>query len=235
MPAPVFWTATPEWQGETVFLVAGGPSVTQAHVDRLKGYRVVVVNSSFEKAPWADLLFYADKRWWHPNAAKVRRMFKGRVITCRRFKDKEVVPPGVLAIGKSRDRFCERPNEVYLDKTVVTGALNLMMHLGVACVGMLGVDQQRDPRTKRMHHHEEYTFALGAKVFEFQSKQLRAVAEPLARAGMKVINLSPDSKVDWWPRMTLEDLLARTSKVHPATSAVAASAIVAEQQVAGTG
>ena len=53
------------WEGETVAIVASGPSLTQSDCDLLRGrVRVIAVNDSWRLCPWADMLYAADPRWW---------------------------------------------------------------------------------------------------------------------------------------------------------------------------
>lgn len=51
-------------------LLAPGPSMTQATADRVRSFRVGVINNCFELAPWADFLASSDAMWWeeHPQA-----------------------------------------------------------------------------------------------------------------------------------------------------------------------
>ena len=53
------------WVDETAVCIASGPSLTQADVDYVRGKaRVIVVNNGYLLAPWADVLYAADARWW---------------------------------------------------------------------------------------------------------------------------------------------------------------------------
>ncbi len=75
-----FWTVTPEWQGETAFLICGGPSVLDQNIDLLRGRKVMVVNSSCYRIPWADILFFGDERWGREYSEAVDA-FRGRVVS----------------------------------------------------------------------------------------------------------------------------------------------------------
>ena len=55
------------------FVLAPGPSMSQALADRVRGLGVVVaVGNAYELAPWADALVANDLTWWneHPEARK---------------------------------------------------------------------------------------------------------------------------------------------------------------------
>lgn len=58
------WTPEPLYQGETVFCVACGPSLTTAIAGKLKGRRIIAVNSAVDLVPFADVLFFTDAGWF---------------------------------------------------------------------------------------------------------------------------------------------------------------------------
>jgi hypothetical protein len=80
-----FWSVPREWPGETAFIIAGGPSVLGQDLELLRDRRVIAINSSVYKVPWADILYFGDWRWWHEpeNAAAVEN-FRGRAVTVSR-------------------------------------------------------------------------------------------------------------------------------------------------------
>ena len=80
-----FWPVPREWEGETVFIVGGGPSVLGVDLEVLRGRRVIVINSSVYAVPWADFLYFGDWRWWNePENQAAVASFAGRVVTVSR-------------------------------------------------------------------------------------------------------------------------------------------------------
>ena len=59
-----YWTPEVLFPGDTVFVVASGPSLTQQIADSLRGRRVITVNSSAYLTPWADVLYFTDSGWF---------------------------------------------------------------------------------------------------------------------------------------------------------------------------
>ncbi len=51
---------TPDWAGQTVAVLASGPSMSQAVADALASHRRIVVNYTFLLAPGADMLVALD-------------------------------------------------------------------------------------------------------------------------------------------------------------------------------
>lgn len=60
------WRVQRDWEGETVIIIAGGPSVTdvQVRIAYDAQAKVIVINDAYLLAPWADILFGSDAKWW---------------------------------------------------------------------------------------------------------------------------------------------------------------------------
>ncbi len=54
------WIIKPIWNGETVAVLASGPSLTPAAADQLRQHKCIAVNHSHRLAPWADMLVCLD-------------------------------------------------------------------------------------------------------------------------------------------------------------------------------
>jgi hypothetical protein len=55
-----YWTPEPWWIGQTAFVLASGPSLTQEVCDKVMGRNAIVVNMSFRLAPWAPIWYFTD-------------------------------------------------------------------------------------------------------------------------------------------------------------------------------
>lgn len=69
------------YKGFTVVCIAGGTSLTQKQVDycKEKGWKAIAVNNAYKLAPWADILYACDNKWW--NWHNLVPEFKGLKIT----------------------------------------------------------------------------------------------------------------------------------------------------------
>src|SRR5690606_17577639 len=53
------------WPDSTVVLIGGGPSLTAGDVGACRDRaRVIAINDAHRLAPWADVLYSSDQRWW---------------------------------------------------------------------------------------------------------------------------------------------------------------------------
>jgi hypothetical protein len=197
------WSVEREWLGETAFIIAGGPSVAQADVDRIAGRRIIAVNSSYERAPFADFLFFADARWWGEHRARVKG-FAGRIVTVSRQSSdarllhlEKINPPPGLA---------KKPTQLAMRRTSLQAAINLAVHLGAGRIVLLGADM-RSAADGRTLHHAPHRWPVRPGCWKQHMAELKLTVAPLKALGVEVINCSPVSLIDWWPKMSLDQVL----------------------------
>lgn len=197
------WSAPREWPGESAILICGGPSVLEVDINRLRGRRVVVVNSSYLVAPWADFLVFTDLRWWREHQDVVRSMFRGRVVTID-----PTTGDGFLVLKRQRSTgLSADPTRLACAHTTVTSAINLLAHLGVTRIGMLGLDG-KNADDGREWHHAPHPHASNPRRYEYHAKALRALVAPLQLLRIQCFNLNPDSAHHMFPFSTLDEFLA---------------------------
>lgn len=201
------WSVPREWADQTAFIIAGGPSVAQQDVGALRGKRVIAINSSYEVAPWAEYLIFGDAPWFFRHREALKG-FPGRIVTTSlsvrgsaersvlRLK-KKYPPPG---LSKS-------PDEVVMQKTTLQAAINMAVHLGANRIVLLGADMGAAP-DGRTHHHKPHPTAPKPGCWDEHIEQLRHTVVPLAELGIEVINTSINSRLPFWPKVPLNEVLA---------------------------
>lgn len=202
------------WAGETVAILATGPSLTQADVDACRGLRVIAVNDAFRLAPWADCLYATDVSWWltHQQTAPL-------------FAGPKWSVDHVTWDASRRERF---PHVQRLANTGVTGidtdptglrhggnsgyaALNLAVHYGAARILLLGYDLQHgdDGRTHFFGNHPG-SLNNRSPYHQYLANFATTVA-PLRALGIDVVNCSPRSALSCFPLARLHDALAKVA------------------------
>jgi hypothetical protein len=196
--------------GSAAFIICGGPSVDEQNLELLRGHTVVVVNSSFRRVPWADVLLFADSRWFGWNKDKLPD-FRGRVVTVFDNNPIRKYPPHFEQYRKSRPPELSRdPNALSLARTTVTGAINYLGLRGASPIVTLGLDLKAavDASGKRKtHHHEPHPIPSMKGSWERHNKELCSIVPSLKAMGIEVINASPGSACSAFPIVTLEEAL----------------------------
>jgi hypothetical protein len=188
----------------TIVCMASGPSLTQEDADYCRGKAdgVIVVNTTYQRAPWADALVAADVRWWQWH--KGAKDFKGLKYAT----SKHVNWAGVQILRNTG------ANGIELDPTglrhgINSGyrAINLAVHFGAARIILLGYDMKRGDGPKRLEHwHGDHPVPSRSQYPSF-IKHFRTLVAPLRDLGIEVLNCTPGSALDCFPMADLRDVL----------------------------
>jgi hypothetical protein len=201
---PSYVRLAPDWAGQDCFILAGGTSLREDLVQKLRGRansKTLAVNSSYLVAPWADVLFFADERWWTRESRerpKAIQGFAGEIFTIakhsqgeRLLRLKRSMPPPGLATDRGT---------ITMERTSLQGAVNIAVHRHARRIILLGADN-RDGDNGRVHHHPEYPWPRKVSTWKSKEKQLKVLAAALAKLDVEVINASLISTLPFWPKV----------------------------------
>jgi hypothetical protein len=196
------------WPGETAVCIASGPSLTAEDVGYVRGKaRSIVVNTTYRLAPWADVLYAADARWWiwHKGAMD----FPG-------LKFSVGTPPSQY--GVTRLKAAGEPGLSLDPGALCTGmnggyqAINLAVLFGVVRIVLLGYDLQLGP-AKEEHWHGPHNprsivapSLLEQKLARFRAA-FTALVAPLNAAGIAIVNCTRRTALTCFPCRALEATL----------------------------
>lgn len=187
------------WPGETVAVLATGPSMSQSVADQVRGLRCVVVNDAFRLAPWADILYAADRRWWEANPDALD--FSG-IRLCAQ--------PGVRGVGymqhSGTQGFDPDPSRIRTGGNSGYQAVHVAIHTGAARVLLLGFDMRgthffgehtkRTPDGVLLRNTSPETFRRWVQRFD-----------TLKGHGAEIINCTPGSAISAFPFASIDEVL----------------------------
>jgi hypothetical protein len=193
------------WEGRTVAIVASGPSLKNADLDALANVPTIAVNDNWRKVPTAEILYAADAPWWayHDYVPE----FAGERWTQQKGPSgwaRHAMAQGLRVIqsaaspGVSTD-----PALIHTGSNSAFQALNLAVLGGARRVLLLGCDMtgahwfgRHPPELRRPSPYDRFRAA-----FERAAPQLQGL-------GVEVINCSPISTIQAYPRMPLPEALS---------------------------
>lgn len=199
-----FTKVNPIWSGETVYIVGGGPSLSNFNWDALRTRKVIAINKAFLNVPFASVMYWTDSRvyQWHK---KDIENFSGLKYTIRPHssyrEDVLILRKGNRhGLETTSDRLAHGDNSGY-------AAINLAYHLGAKKIVLLGYDMGNNGT--KSHYHEGYPVtATSQKTYNDRFiPGFSTIAGELKRKGIKVFNASPQSRLNAFPKITLQESL----------------------------
>jgi len=193
------------WSGETAFVFASGPSLTQADADACRGLgRAIAVNATFARVPWADVLYAADLRFWRVYDEEIRATFAGE-----RWSSSESARAffGAHFIEKlGGEGFTRRPGAINGGGNSGYQALHLAATWGCTRVVLLGFDMQRTGGLAHWHGPHKGGLPNG-QGFQHLIRRFGYLARDLRRLGVEVINCTRETALACFMRQPLEDVI----------------------------
>ncbi len=166
---------------------------------------MIVVNDMYRRLPCADLLYASDGAWW--NAHKGAPGFAGLKVSqdaaaAQNWGVKRV--PMEDGAGLSLD-----PLRIYGGGNGGYQAVNLAVLLGARQILLLGYDLVTSP-TGRLHSYPNHAGDLAnpdSDCFLRWRKSFETMVPDLERAAIDIVNCSPSSALDCFPKAQLEAVL----------------------------
>jgi hypothetical protein len=198
-----FWAPPQIWKGETAYLLAGGPSLAEFDVERLRGRHVIAINSSCHRAPWAEILFFHDNAWFETHR-EIVEAWSGLVVSVSRAA-KGTLPDKIHRVQiVDRLDFMVGHSDLKFGRSSGHTAISLAVALGAGRIVLLGYDMRLVDG--RSHHHDDYSQTdehLYSRDFLVHFTGWQAAAEA---AGVEIVNATPNSALREFPMMAFDDI-----------------------------
>lgn len=209
------------WAGQTVYIIGGGPSISKMALHPIHKCPVIGVNNAFTLGPWVDITFFGDQAWWERECLNLLR-HPGLIVTClpsQMFTDMKRVKQ-VIRNDRVLGLHTKTQNRVYWNQNSGAAAINLAILLGAAKVVLLGFDFKTDKKNGHRQGHNWHKFhnptAAPAqdiyvnkflKGFEAIVRDLKKLNEGGWHRQVEILNATPDSALEVFPKVTLEEVL----------------------------
>lgn len=195
------WQVPRDWGGATVAVLASGPSMSQAVAARVRGRcRVIAVNNvGLDFAPWAEVLYAADAKWWDTYRERALS-FEGLKVTVSTTAYKQVLQLERAVNGTPYD---PRPTHLSLGGNSGYQAACLAAHFGAARILLFGFDMRLIE--KRKHYFGDHPRPLNTQQnFAGWINNFEKLAKALQKPGIELINCTPGSHLRGLKSSTLE-------------------------------
>ena len=198
----------PDWRGECVAIVAGGPSIKGMDLSILKDrIHVVAIKVAVDLCPWAEVCYGCDAPWWMDRRGLPK--FKGLK----------------LAHGPATSEWAEirritieiAKDEILLSKPLTVGnggcsgfqALNLVAQFGATDIILIGYDLRDGREGPHWYGRNKWVNANNPMPSNYArwQKGFKAAAPTLKKAGVAVVNVSPGTELEAFPKADLKSTM----------------------------
>lgn len=193
----------PVFLGDTIYIVGGGSSLKDFDFNQLQNKIVIAINKAFLYIPFAQVLYWSDTRFFEWYEKEIEQ-FKGIKVTCRP-EPKRANIINLLNTGKNGLETMsygirDGGNSGY-------AAINLAYHLGAKTIILLGFDMYTNG--KETHWHDGYTSTANTDVMsKLMIPNFDTLVSPLEKRKVKIYNASLNSKLECFPKITIENALS---------------------------
>jgi len=212
------WEVPNVWKGETLIIVAPGPSAEKYNNNALLPYkeeaRIIAVNDAYKLVPFADVLYGCDWWWWQKR--KMVPEFDGLKIGLT-YEGITGLPYSGWAGSKEKDQLSyqlastgKEGLELEDKRAVRTGqnsgyqAINLAVNLGADRIILLGFDMKSGKDKEHFWGDYEDHPNPNKGLYKSWLKNFKTMVKPLEKAGVQVINCTEGSALKCFPMCELE-------------------------------
>jgi hypothetical protein len=199
------------WPDSTVAILATGPSLTKADCDYLRGKcHVVAINDAWKLAPWAEVLYSSDRRWW--NYYKGVPEFKGLKFGIGSGVGKANAFGKINGITVLRNSghngLQNKPDGLMNGRNSGYAAINLARHFGANRILLLGYNMSY--RGGKAHFFGDHPAGLpqSSGLYPGFRRSFESLVEPLKKLGIDVINCTPHTSLTAFRQGVLREVLA---------------------------
>lgn len=197
------WTPVTFWKRSKVFIIGGGPSLKEMDLSPLEKKNVLGTNDAFQLGDWVDVNFFGDYHWLVHHQDEFRT-WPGMRIT--NHPDVQGVQ-GIFTMQR-RDKGFGEPHELGWHLNSGCGAVLLAIALGATTVYLLGYDLKLGSDGQSNWHPNNLNENT-AKTYRQFHYHFEVMAAHIAkyRPDVKVINITPGSALEVFPRAEFEDVV----------------------------
>lgn len=152
----------------------------------------MVTNTTYKAAPWADVLYAMDRKWWEVHLEDVRKSFVGERV--------------------SRAKLLHRFGVTHLEtfkhyNNSGAAAISLAAHRGASTIILLGYDCQYTDGKRHWHGDHPRGMGNAGSIVKWM-RGFEELATALEKAGVRVLNATRETALTCWPRTSLYEALA---------------------------
>ncbi len=189
-----------------------GPETYSPFLSPIHSKHIIAINNAYMIGSWIDVVFFGDCNWYTDHRFKLAEFRGIKVTSCGRFAHKEHwQQEGVKYLDRDHEKgygISSDPTKVAWNQNSGAAAISLAHHFGVKRIILLGFDMKLDPNRKsHWHGMHGYNKKGWAPPFPRHLKGFEYIDRDAKELGLEIINASPESAIEQFPKVEVKDLL----------------------------
>lgn len=223
-----WWTVPRIWEGCSVFIIGGGPSLRDFNFGKLEGKQVIGCNDAFRLGPAiVPVSVFGDQSFYKRNKDDLAK-YNGIAITNHQSLRGK---PYIKVTARENTKICTGNHLGWFFNTGCL-AINLAVSMGAGTIYLLGYDMQMvpgdnltktprlaiangadKPRAKGIQRDSNWYPNIGSNNTEKTYMKFKHYFNLLKKdldakfPGVKIFNCNPDSGLDIFPKVKINEIL----------------------------
>lgn len=228
----MIWKIPKIWQGGDAWILGGGPSVTEQfqipadivnkvkagtlppsvysdYMEFLHDKHVIGINVAYMIGDWMDIVFFGDSAFYLEHQTRLEN-YPNIVASCASNTSDVNWIRHTPMDGSCPRGISPVQSKVAWNQNSGSAAISIAAHLGAKRIFLLGFDMKRVENSQ--HWHQLYKPKRVNPIkrvptsdpFERHMRGFPKIAMDAKRMGIKIYNVCPDSAIDVFPKITLQ-------------------------------
>jgi len=191
-------------------------SAYSSYMEAIHKKHTIGVNVSFKLGSWIDMAFFGDNGFLLKYQYELSN-FAGLRVSCNPLTKKYKWIKTLLKDKGSRNGenrtwgMCPRADTVCWNNNSGSAAINVAANMGAKRIFLLGFDMAMN-ESGQQHWHSEYGTRAERRLkkeppFKMHKKGFPLIAKAAEERGIRIINVSPNSTIEEFEKMTLKEAL----------------------------
>lgn len=224
-----YWKVPQMWTGDC-WIIGGGNSLIQQfnipsdivaqvnigelpystygkYLTSLHSKNVIGTNVAFMLGDWISVFYFCDARFFREHHKAIEE-FPNLKVTCVSHLDREIQPFAVDIKRLKRDYkpgLSMKVDTIHWNHNSGAAAINFAILAGAKRILLLGFDM--NSQESKTHWHSVYKNNTPKNSFTRSLKKFPEIAKAAKKRGVEILNVSPTSALDCFPRVSLKEVL----------------------------
>jgi hypothetical protein len=229
------WSVPRIWEGGDVWILGGGPSVTEQfgipekvvnsvkagtsplstfspYMEAIHDKHVIGINVTYLIGNWIDMIFFGDNGFYLANRVGLAK-FPGLKVSCNAQSGKDGFVKCMERDTNHPRGISVRPGHVSWNGNSGAAAISIATQAGAKRIMLLGFDMKLSDDSSQ-HFHDVYKRGkitnekqLMRLPFERHLRGFPEIEKDAKAMGIEILNVSPNSAIANFPKFTLKELI----------------------------